>query len=118
MYTLPVRERRLILCRDDMQRMKKLFGMLLICTLFVLLIPSAQAAEGAVYPIPYDRIYYDGFGEYFDEGVDTEVEATGFADTLMIERKNNPDGTAMTYDLGNNHNDRDGNSIYYLQIIM
>jgi hypothetical protein len=41
------------------------------------------------------------------------LEATGFADTLMIERKNNPDGTAMTYDLGNNHNDRDGNSIYY-----
>ena len=34
------------------------------------------------------------------------LEATGFADTLMIERKNNPDGTAMTYDLGNNHNDQ------------
>ena len=41
------------------------------------------------------------------------LEATGYADTLMIERKNNPDGTAITYDLGNNHNDRDGNSIYY-----
>ena len=31
----------------------------------------------------------------------------------MIERKNNPDGTAKTYDLGTNHNDRDGNSLYY-----
>ena len=62
-----------------MKKMKKLFGMLLICTLFVLLIPSVHAAEGAVYPIPYDRIYYDGSGEYFDEGVDTEVEITGFA---------------------------------------
>ena len=41
------------------------------------------------------------------------LEATGLTDTLMIERKNNPDGTAKTYDLGNNHNDRDGNSIYY-----
>jgi hypothetical protein len=30
----------------------------------------------------------------------------------MIERKNNPDGTAKTYDLGTNHNDRDGNSLY------
>ena len=79
MYTLPVRERRLILCRDDMRRMKKLFGILLICTLFVLLIPSVHAAEGAVYPIPYDRIYYDGSGEYFDEVVDTKVEITGFA---------------------------------------
>ncbi len=41
------------------------------------------------------------------------LEATGLTDTLMIERKNNADGTAKTYDLGNNHNDRDGNSIYY-----
>ena len=41
------------------------------------------------------------------------LEVTGYTDTLMIERKNNPDGTAKTYDLGNNHNDRDGNSIYY-----
>ena len=41
------------------------------------------------------------------------LEATGYTDTLMIERKNNPDGTAKTYDLGTNHNDRDGNSLYY-----
>ena len=41
------------------------------------------------------------------------LEATGYTDTLMIERKNNPDGTAITYDLGNNHNDRDGNVLYY-----
>ena len=41
------------------------------------------------------------------------LEATGYTATLMIERKNNPDGTAITYDLGNNHNDRDGNVLYY-----
>ena len=41
------------------------------------------------------------------------LEATGYTDTLMIERKNNPDGTAITYYLGNNHNDRDGNVLYY-----
>jgi hypothetical protein len=41
------------------------------------------------------------------------LEATGYTDTLMIERKNNPDGTAMTYDLGTNHNDRDGVPLYY-----
>ena len=41
------------------------------------------------------------------------LEATGYTDTLLIERKNNPDGTAVTYDLGTNHNDRDGNSLYY-----
>ncbi|MDE6806913.1 MAG: fasciclin domain-containing protein, partial [Prevotella sp.] len=41
------------------------------------------------------------------------LELTGYADTLMIEKKVNADGTAKTYDLGNNHNDRDGNSLYY-----
>ena len=41
------------------------------------------------------------------------LEATGYTDTLMIERKTNADGTAKTYDLGTNHNDRDGNSLYY-----
>ena len=41
------------------------------------------------------------------------LEATGFTETLMVERKNNADGTAITYDLGNNHNDRDGISLYY-----
>lgn len=41
------------------------------------------------------------------------LEATGFTDTLLIEKKLNPDGTAKTYDLGTNHNDRDGNSLYY-----
>ena len=41
------------------------------------------------------------------------LEATGFTDTLLIEKKLNPDGTAKTYDLGNNHNDRDGNELYY-----
>ena len=41
------------------------------------------------------------------------LEATGYTDTLLIERKNKADGTAMTYDLGTNHNDRDGNSLYY-----
>ncbi|MBR1548119.1 MAG: fasciclin domain-containing protein [Prevotella sp.] len=41
------------------------------------------------------------------------LEATGFTDTLIIEKKLNPDGTAKTYDLGNNHNDRDGISLYY-----
>ena len=41
------------------------------------------------------------------------LEATGFTDVLMVERKNNPDGTAVTYDLGNNHSDRDGNLLYY-----
>ena len=41
------------------------------------------------------------------------LEATGFTDTLLIEKKYNPDGTAKTYDLGSNHNDRDGNPLYY-----
>jgi hypothetical protein len=41
------------------------------------------------------------------------LEATGYADTLMIEKKVNADGTPKTYDLGTNHNDRDGNSLYY-----
>ena len=41
------------------------------------------------------------------------LEATGLTDTLMIERKNNPDGTAKTYDLGTNHNDREGTPLYY-----
>jgi len=41
------------------------------------------------------------------------LEATGFTDTLLIEKKYNADGTPKTYDLGNNHNDRDGNSLYY-----
>ena len=58
--------------------MKKLLSMIWICTLFVLLIPSVHAAEGTVYPIPYDRTYFDGTGEYFDEGVDTGIEITGF----------------------------------------
>ncbi len=40
-------------------------------------------------------------------------EKTGYADSLLIELKRNPDGTPVTYDLGNNHNDRDGNSLYY-----
>ena len=64
--------------RDDRNIMKKLFGILWTCTMFVLLIPSAHAAEGAVYPIPYDRTYFEGAGEYFDEGVDTRIEITGF----------------------------------------
>ena len=41
------------------------------------------------------------------------LEATGYTDTLMIEKKYNADGTAKTYDLGTNHNDRDGNPLYY-----
>ena len=42
------------------------------------------------------------------------LEATGYTDTLMIERKRNIDGSAMTYDLGTNHYDRgDVNSLYY-----
>jgi uncharacterized surface protein with fasciclin (FAS1) repeats len=40
-------------------------------------------------------------------------EATGYADSLLVDKKVNPDGTAITYDLGTNHNDRDGNSLYY-----
>ncbi len=40
-------------------------------------------------------------------------ELTGYADTLLIETKKNADGTTKTYDLGTNHNDRDGNSLYY-----
>ena len=41
------------------------------------------------------------------------LEATGYTDTLLIENKRNADGTAKTYDMGNNHNDRDGNPLYY-----
>lgn len=41
------------------------------------------------------------------------LEATGFTDTLLIDKKTNADGTAKTYDLGNNHTDRDGVEIYY-----
>lgn len=41
------------------------------------------------------------------------LEATGFTDTLLIDKKVNEDGTAKTYDLGTNHNDRDGISLYY-----
>ena len=41
------------------------------------------------------------------------LEATGYTDTLLIEKKYNEDGTAKTYDMGNNHNDRDGNPLYY-----
>ena len=44
------------------------------------------------------------------------LEATGYTDTLMIEKKLNPDGTAKTYDLGTNHTDgeRNGNNpLYY-----
>ncbi len=41
------------------------------------------------------------------------LEATGYNDSLIIEIKRNPDGTTKTYDLGNNHNDRDGISLYY-----
>jgi uncharacterized surface protein with fasciclin (FAS1) repeats len=40
-------------------------------------------------------------------------EATGYADSLMIDKKTNPDGSPMTYDMGTNHNDRDGNPLYY-----
>ena len=41
------------------------------------------------------------------------LEATGYTDTLLIEKKLNPDGTTKTYDLGDNHNDRDKNPLYY-----
>ena len=41
------------------------------------------------------------------------LEATGYTDTLITEQKRNSDGTAKTYDLGTNHNDRDGNPLYY-----
>ena len=41
------------------------------------------------------------------------LEATGYTDTLLIEKKYDEDGTAKTYDMGNNHNDRDGNPLYY-----
>ena len=41
------------------------------------------------------------------------LELTGLTDILMTEMKRNEDGTTKTYDLGNNHNDRDGNSLYY-----
>lgn len=41
------------------------------------------------------------------------LEATGFTDSLLIDKKTNPDGTAKTYDLGNNHTDRDGIELYY-----
>ncbi len=55
---------------------------------------QVEAAKGL-------SIFYDAF------------QRTGYADSLLIERKKNPDGTAKTYDLGNNHNDRDGNALYY-----
>ena len=41
------------------------------------------------------------------------LEATGYTDTLVIDMKRNPDGSPITYDLGSNHNDRDGNPLYY-----
>lgn len=41
------------------------------------------------------------------------LEVTGYTDTLMIEKKYNEDGTVKTYELGTNHNDRDGNPLYY-----
>ena len=41
------------------------------------------------------------------------LEATGYTDTLTAEVKRNADGTTKKYDLGTNHNDRDGNSIWY-----
>ena len=41
------------------------------------------------------------------------LEATGFTDVLLVEKKYNADGTPKTYDLGSNHNDRDGNPLYY-----
>ena len=41
------------------------------------------------------------------------LEKTGYTDTLMIDMKRKADGTAKTYDLGNNHNDRDKNELYY-----
>jgi len=40
------------------------------------------------------------------------LEATGFTDSLLIEKKVNADGTAKTYSL-ESHNDRDGNPLYY-----
>lgn len=79
MCMLSVRARGLHLRGDDRKTMKKLLSMIWICTLFVLLIPSVHAAEGAVYPIPYGRTYFNGTGEYFDEGVDTRIEITDFA---------------------------------------
>ena len=42
------------------------------------------------------------------------LEATGYVDTLLIEKKLNADGTPKTYDLGTNHWDRDkANLLYY-----
>ena len=44
------------------------------------------------------------------------LEKTGFTDTLLIECKLNEDGTKVTYDLGENHTDREGdgkNPLYY-----
>lgn len=41
------------------------------------------------------------------------LEATGYADTLLIDKKLNADGTTKTYDMGTNHHDTDGNSLYY-----
>ncbi len=41
------------------------------------------------------------------------LEKTGFVDTLLIDKKYNADGTAMTYDYGGVPTDRDGNALYY-----
>lgn len=41
------------------------------------------------------------------------LEKTGLCDSLLIEEKKNADGTTKKYDLGTNHNDRDGISLYY-----
>ena len=47
------------------------------------------------------RIFYEAF------------EKTGYADSLLVDMKRNADGTAIKYDMGTNHNDRDGNPLYY-----
>ena len=41
------------------------------------------------------------------------LEKTGFVDTLMIDKKYNADGTAVTYDYGGVPTDRDGIALYY-----
>lgn len=60
--------------------MKKLFCIVSIITLLVLLIPAVHAQEenAALSAVPHGRVYYEGSDAYYDEGVDTGIEITGF----------------------------------------
>lgn len=46
------------------------------------------------------------------------LEATGLKDSLLIEEKKDASGKTLHYDLGANHNDRDGNALYYPKTCM